>query len=320
MFLQFGKTIPVYVLKGHEEKSISKDMTLLKTSLELENYEVKELDLLTESKVPDDCISLIIASPQKDFAEIEANYIKEYIERGGNILWLNNPFSVASETPNMKSVLEMYGVILRQDGFIIEKETSKMVMGNPDLILPTVNNLKVTQNVSSILLLDSGKIEFVDDNQLDNLGVTKTDILKSSEKSFFRTNIELGNMAGISVADGEKEEASVLAALLEKKVKDDNTSNLIIVANNLFAEDRGVYVGSSAVAAIGFYNNKDFVLNSVSYLSEVEDPITIRKELKSTSYTATETQDRIVKTIIFGLPIVIILVGIVVWQLRRRKK
>lgn len=61
-------------------------------------------------------------------------------------------------------------------------------------------------------------------------------------------------------------------------------------------------------------------MNSVSYVSEKEDAITIRKNVEITNYTATETQDIVVKTIIFGVPVLIVLIGIVVWQLRRRKK
>ena len=67
-------------------------------------------------------------------------------------------------------------------------------------------------------------------------------------------------------------------------------------------------------------NNLDLVLNSVAYVSEKEDAITVRKNVETTYYTATETQDKVIKAIIFGLPVLIVLVGIVVWQLRRRKK
>jgi len=74
------------------------------------------------------------------------------------------------------------------------------------------------------------------------------------------------------------------------------------------------------MSAIGFYNNKDLGLTATGYLAEVEDAITIRKGVESTQYTATETQNRIIKIIIFSVPVVIIILGIVIWQLRRRKK
>lgn len=76
-----GKTTPIYVLTGHDEVDITQYMTSFKSSLELENYEIKTLDLLTAQNVPEDCEGLIIASPGKDFTDLEAKAIKAYIEK-----------------------------------------------------------------------------------------------------------------------------------------------------------------------------------------------------------------------------------------------
>ena len=42
--------------------------------------------------------------------------------------------------------------------------------------------------------------------------------------------------------------------------------------------------------------------------------------LEKIRYTVTEQQNTIIMTIIFALPIAIIIAGIVVWQVRRRKR
>lgn len=316
-----GKITPVYVLTGHNERSITQDLSILKMYLELENYELKELDLLTAQNVPEDCKNLIIASPEKDFTDYEANAIKAYIERGGNILWLSNPLSIEGEAPCIKSILDLFGVTIRQDGLVMEQDTSRMVMGRPDVILTTVEPSSLTQNIGQVLLFDSGKIDFVGDEELEKLSVKKTNLLTSSEKSFFRTNLALGANSSPSETNGEKEESSVLGALLEKSVQNgEKTANLAIFANSIFLEDEPVMTGTATYAAVGFYNNRDLAINTIAYLSEVEEGMTIRKEIEMTSYTATETQDRIVKIIIFTVPVLIIVIGIVVWQLRRRKK
>ena len=67
-------------------------------------------------------------------------------------------------------------------------------------------------------------------------------------------------------------------------------------------------------------HNKDLVLNSLAYLSDREEDITARKSTGTVTYTATKLQDTIVKIIIFTVPAIIILVGLVIWQKRRRKK
>ena len=71
--------------------------------------------------------------------------------------------------------------------------------------------------------------------------------------------------------------------------------------------------------AVDLRNNEDIILNSISHLTERENTITIRKTSDYERYTVTEQEDTIINTIIFLLPVLVIGVGIVVWQLRRRK-
>ncbi len=313
-----GKSTPVYVLTGHGEYDPTTEMALLQTYIELENYEMKTLNLLSEQKVPEDCKDLMIASPTKDITDLEAKAIKEYIERGGNIIWLNDPYSAKSETPFIKSILDLYGVTIRQDGIVVEQDTSKIAMGSPDVIMPTIQNNNVVGDIQSVVLFGTGKLEFLGDDKLLELGVTKTDILTTGEKSFFRTNLEITDYAPV---DGEKEESSVVGALLEKSVQDgQNTSKLVVFASNAFITDKLIYTGSSQAPAVALLDNRDLILNTIQYNAEIEDPITIRKQAEVTRYTATETQDRIIKIIIYIIPILIIILGIIIWQLRRRKK
>ena len=70
---------------------------------------------------------------------------------------------------------------------------------------------------------------------------------------------------------------------------------------------------------IYFYNNKDLVLNSISKLTQEENTITIRKDTGLITYIPTAEQDTIIKNIIIALPIIIILTGIIIWLIRKRK-
>lgn len=108
--------------------------------------------------------------------------------------------------------------------------------------------------------------------------------------------------------------------MLTKEIDEDNTSKLIVFANTAFATN--VQIDPQYyILAITNYNNEDVLLNSVSYLTQREDNITIRKDSETvTTYNVTEMQTRIVLGLIFSIPILIVVIGIVVWQLRRRKK
>ena len=71
---------------------------------------------------------------------------------------------------------------------------------------------------------------------------------------------------------------------------------------------------------IAYRQNKDLVLNSIAYLSDREEDITVRKSTGSVTYTATEQENRIILAIITAVPLIIIAVGIFVWFIRKHKK
>ena len=123
-------------------------------------------------------------------------------------------------------------------------------------------------------------------------------------------------------------DGDVIGAALTKKLDEEGKeSKLVLYASSVFASDLAITLygsssnSSSKVMGIAFYNNKDLAVNSVSYLSARTDNLTIRKDTGTIStFTATEQQINIIQGIIIALPIVILLLGIIVWQVRRRKK
>ncbi len=316
-----GETIPVYILTGHGEYTTDTQLMTLKTYLELENYEIKNLDLLVEEKIPENAQGLIIASPQTDITEVERDKIKDYINNGGNILWMNDSFSSEKEMPNLQSILDLYGARINQDGIVLEQDPSRIILQSPNLIIPTIEYSEITEDIAqdgAVIILNSGSLSFADDDKLTELGVTKTEILSTSDQAFYRKDLSIATM---EPTEDEEVGTQVAGAILEKTLEEDKTSKLVVYANNLFASDYPINTGSSGgTLAINLYNNSDLMINSVSYITGNEDKITIRKNIDNTYYTATKMQDIIVRTIIFGVPLVIILAGIVVWIHRRRKK
>ena len=66
--------------------------------------------------------------------------------------------------------------------------------------------------------------------------------------------------------------------------------------------------------------NVDLVLNTFADLAEQENLITVRKTTNVTTFEATTAEDRTVRAIIFGVPVLIIIIGIIIWNIRRRKR
>lgn len=321
-----GEILSVYMLTGHKEYSLASEMATFKQYLELENYELKELDLLISGKIPDDCKTLVISSPRSDFTDTETDIIKKYINNGGNIVWFNDAYTQDDKTPNAQSILDMYGVTIDKKGFIVEQDETRMISENPTIIVPTVNYSEITDDVYGngiVLLFQSGRLKFVSDEKLEGLKVAKTDLLISSEKSFFRTKTDIQTY---TATKDDEVGSNVLGAILDKTVKDATeneeavVSSLVIYANNYFVSDAPVILGQQSIPAIYFYENSGLALNTISYTAKASEGLVIRKNIENTYYTATQAQDTIIRVIVYGVPVLIIILGIVVWQVRRRKK
>ena len=119
----------------------------------------------------------------------------------------------------------------------------------------------------------------------------------------------------------------LVGAELDKTIKEANeetgeqavTSKLVIYGENYFITDYQLSQNSQ-YGAIQLGYNRDLVLNSIAYLVDRPEDITARKDTGTVTYTATQEQDLIIRIVIFAVPLIIVLAGIIVWQVRRRKK
>ena len=301
-------------------------MNYLNMYLGNEINEVNELNVLSTGKIPDDCDTLVITNPNKDFDDVTTNAILDYIKSGKNILWLNAAVKTNNNLPNVNKVLAEYGIKPFEVGVIRETDSSKMVMNSPSLIIPEVESSTVTKdlyNTTGVIFINATKIN-VDTEKLEELNVEEEDLITTSEDSYFRTNFD--TKSETATADEEKG-SFVVGAEFQKTIKEEDEENntpavmskMIVYGENYFISDYQLSQNSQ-YGAIQLAYNKDLMLNSIAYLVDREEDITARKSTGTVTYTATDEQDIIIRTVIFSVPALIIFAGIVVWQVRRRKK
>jgi len=87
-------------------------------------------------------------------------------------------------------------------------------------------------------------------------------------------------------------------------------------------EGRFVALGTSLTAANSFLNfqsNRDFIMNSINWLSADEDLISIRATPPESQHLNmnAEQMRRVLILGVFGIPILIVLAGVLVWWQRR---
>lgn len=314
----------IYFLTGHGEYGINTEMTMLKAYIENEVNDIENLDLLIKENIPEDADLLVIASPQKDILESELEKITKYINNGGKILWLNDPVGTELNLPNLQKILDLFGAKF-DDGIVLEQDANKMALSAPNCIIPNISYTTATKDIATdggILLINSSKITLADDETLENLNIEADNILTTDETTLFRKELSNGSTSKI----GTDEEGSfILGTKLTKTINTENEEEnpkeavMYLLANNLLVVDYPITVGSSTLYPMQFYNNKDYILNTIAELTEREDTISIRKDTGIITYTATEAQDRMIKIAITAFPAIIIIIGIIVWVIRRRK-
>lgn len=319
-----AKKPQIYFLTGHGEYGIDSSAYLytLAQSITNEVNDVNTLDLLT-TDMPEVCDVLIIANPTNDFTDVETEKIQNYINNGGKIIWMQDPyiFNENADTSNLvnaNKILSLYGISFSK-GIVCEQSANNMLVGSPELIIPELSYNDIVKDIytdGSIVMFDAGKINTADAETLEGLNVSASPFIQTTDQAFYR---EDPNSSIYTKLDTDEEGPFVLGEVLTKTIDDEKSSTLVAISNSLFATNVTIQLGTSVTTPINVRNNDDIVLNSVAYLSNREDSIRIRKNLGVVTYTATELQDQIVKVIIFGIPILIILVGIIITIIRKRK-
>lgn len=317
----------VYFLQGHEEFK-SEEMQVLSTYLNNEAFEIDYLNLITTGKVPDDCNVLAIMSPAKDFMEQEAQAIKDYINKGGNIYFSMDTVSESTELPNINQILDEYGVSV-ENGYILEYAQNKSMSNAPFVFMPEISSTsEITKDIytdSYMWLVYSARLRFKDDSELENMNVTKENLLSSSEESIFIS--DLNSELTSAISSGEKGQSEI-SSLLTKTITTTNengeevsvSSKMVIVSSGSFVSDYKIEQVSQNYPLSYLGSNKDFAINAMSYLGDKGNSLTIRKDMANSTYLPTETENKVVIIITFFVPVIIIVIGVVIGAYRKKRK
>lgn len=324
----------VYFTTGHEEYDLNNELGVLATYLKNESYEPTTLDLLTAEKIPDDCDLLVIMSPVKDLMESETNVVLDYINKGGDLVITTDVGNVRESYPNLTKIYDAYGITMENKGYVYETEGTRTAANYPNIVSPViVSGSDITDDIASengqIWMVYAGRLKFKSDEELAAMNVTKQELLTSSEKALYIDDI---SQAAEAAASSAEEGKSVISALMTKTItpaveakegveaKEAVESKLVIITNGSFITDYKVQQLSTTYPISYLANNKDFMLNSISTLTAREDTLKIRKDMSTSTYSPTQEQHAVVMGIIFAVPVVIMLIGILVWNHRRRKR
>lgn len=303
-----SENLPViYTLEGHEELELNSSLT---DSLQKANYDVQSLNLLTQDAVPKDTGCLMIAAPQKDLSEEEAQKIITYMEAGGKVMIFTE--YTGTDMPNLKSVLENYGVTTG-DGVIMEGDTGHYIMQRPYYIVPTIDSSDITSGIKSnnryVLAPISQPVKTLSDYR-DTLQISS--LLSTSDKAYIKTDVQ--NMTTYEKEDSDEEGSFQVGVSVTEQVDDDNTTQLVCFGcASLLDEATDQQVSGG---------NTDLVLAALGWMCENDAPVidVTSKSLTMSYLTVPQFDAAYWSIIVCGvIPVAFLLIGTVIWFKRRKQ-
>ena len=285
---------------------------MVKTSLEKEGYKVSKLSMLTKPKVPEDASVLVIAGPQKKLLDKEMEEIEKYVDNGGKLFLLIDPVTEVKASTGFSKLVKKWGV--HSDRNVVIDPVQYFWTDPSAPVVSEWETHQITDKLPAAFFPGVGEMSPADDAPLEYV---VTSLAKTSSSSWL-----------------EKDAGTSEVKFDEGKDKQGPISIAVAVQEQSQAEEGGdddqemtrlVLIGDSDFASSGFSDalgNQDFFLNSVNYLAEDEDLISIRpkdEEQRTVALTGRQAQ-LIFYTTVFGMPAIVVIVGILVWLKRRKKR
>ena len=292
-----GETSVIYETTGHEEHSLSSS---IQTGLMRDNYSLQDLSLIQEN-IPEDADIILINAPSIDFSEEDCEKLRTYLENGGSVCYVMN---YEKTLEHLEALLEDYGIDVAE-GIVLEQDYTMIYNSIPSYILPIIEDTELTKdlyNADVPLLVPVAKGL----TEKAGSGCTVTGLLQTSDYSYSKINL---NSEYISRESEDIVGPFELAMLSEREGK----GTLLVLGSSYMLDEEVDEVVSGS--------NQDFFLNGFNYLLGDTDKISIRG--KGIRYDYNVYSDLQVYLIcgmaIIGIPLLILIAGIVVVATRKRR-
>ena len=305
LFAGTGTTPVVYEMTGHGETPLS--AINFQDTVERENYSLKSLNLLV-SPIPSDAAGLILNNPQRDLNPSETEKLLNYLEKGGRLLVLAD--YTIRDLSNLNQVLASYGLAF-QYGIVVESDPNYVIANNPMSELPDLVDHDITKplldkNSNSMLLFGAMPLSTLDTKRRT---VDIKPLMNSSASAFLRTDLSQNSAAKLP-SDLPGPFTLGMAVMDPSYIQGDEAQTRIVVIGC------GTLLN---IAAQGFDANRDVFMNSLTWLQDRPENITVR----SKSLFVLPMRLNLVQIVIFGLvfiliiPLAFFITGFVTWLKRR---
>ncbi len=311
----------VYFLTGHGEKDFSSSekggLSTVKAKLEHENFLTDKILLAEQDSIPSDCTVLIVAGPKSDLFQKEQDEIDKYLKKGGKVLFLLDPDSQ-----------EGYGQYLQKWGFKVGNDIVVDASGIGQLFgagptIPIVSEYQkhaLTKDFQIMTFYPEARS--ISKAETVPTGVTFTEVAKTSARSWGETRPLTSDKIAFDSGEDLRGPIAILAtaekdAENQPSAKEDRFDLGVVKAKTRLAVFGDSDFATNAYCKV--QGNGDMFLNTVNWLAEEEDLISVRaRDPEDRRLNLTQKQSRMILYLgVILLPVLIFGTGIAVYNKRK---
>ncbi|MDH5480425.1 MAG: GldG family protein [Nitrosomonas sp.] len=294
----------IVALSGHGERKFdgaaNYDLGEFGKQLRINGFNTQIFNLAIEQGVPIKASALVIASPQTDLLAGEVDKLLEYIDSGGNLLWLVDQESLRGLLP----LTEKLHLTLTP-GVVVDPQAEQLKAPITFALGASYGQHAITHNFDYITVFPFARQITLNENE-EWQGVPLVEVAQQGW-------VETGALDGKLTFDQAEDIAgpvSIAAALT--RVINDKEQRVIVVGSGHFLANS--YLGNGG--------NLDFGINLINWLVGDDELITIQPRATLDDHlTLSETElTIIVVSFLIVLPIILLVSGFVIrWRRQKRR-
>ena len=251
-------------LEGHGERQAlgeaNHDLRDWSRQLENRGFRIQPLNLAATGTVPDNASVLIIASPQVSLLPAEVGVIYDYLESGGNLLWLAEP----DAQQGLEPITALLGMRL-DAGTVVDPTTQQLGIDHPTVTLITsYQTHPATDGFRFLTLFPQASAISIDGDSV----FAMQPLLQSNARAW----LETGPLEGaVGLDEGDRQGPVTIGASFTRSLN-----------GNLETQQRVVVIGDGdflSNAFLGNSGNQDLGLRVVTWLAADDDFIDIPARL-----------------------------------------